>query len=354
MAQGVRTAFRIALFSAKPYDRRNFDRAVAAAAAASTERPVSFSIDYLDVGLKPSTALLAAGADAVCVFVNDDVGAATLRALHSVGVGVVLLRCAGFDRVDLSAARELGVSVMRVPRYSPAAIGEHAVALILALARRIPLAYTRVKQFNFSLEGLQGFDLCCRTVGIVGTGAIGRVAAQIVTGFGCEVLMYDPYPDKILEEHLSSFGRASYVALDKVLECSDIVSLHVPLSPATRHMIDAAAIAKMKTGVMVINTSRGGLLDTPAIVDALVSHKIGFLGIDVYENESDYFFEDRSQDVIADPCLARLITFPNVLVTGHQAFMTDEAMISIARVTLENALLAGSSHGHPNEVAFTD
>nr|AIW49869.1 mitochondrial D-lactate dehydrogenase [Mastigamoeba balamuthi] len=347
--QAVRTSFRIALFSAKPYDRRNFSREVSASTA-----QVGVTIDYHDVSLSPSTAQLATGADAVCIFVNDDGSAASLRALHAVGVRMVLLRCAGFDRVDLACARELEMPVMRVPRYSPAAIGEHAVALIMALTRRIPLAYNRVRQFNFSLEGLQGFDVCRKTVGIVGTGATGRVAAQIMTGFGSEVLMYDPFPDNALAARLSSFGRASYVPLNEVLERSDIISLHVPLSPATKHMIDAGTIAKMKTGVMLINTSRGGLLDTAAVVEALVSRKIGYLGIDVYENESEYFFEDRSQDMMADPLLARLVTFPNVVITAHQAFMTDEAMLSIARVTLENVetFLGGHAQGHANELAF--
>ena len=281
--------------------------------------------------MNEQTASLAAGFVAVCVFVNDRVGSATVAKLHSLGVRLIALRCAGYNNVDLTAAKEHAITVVRVPGYSPYAVAEHAIGLILALNRNLHRAYNRVREGNFALDGLLGFDLHGKIVGIIGTGKIGTVMAQILTGFGCPTLAFDPIPN----EKCRSLG-ARYVKLDELLAQSDIVTLHCPLTPENKHMIDARTLTKMKTGVMLINTSRGALLDTVAVIEALKNGKIGYLGLDVYEEEEQIFFEDRSGLIIPDDVFSRLLTFPNVIITGHQAFLTREALENIAAITVDN------------------
>ena len=310
---------KVAVFGTRSYDREFLG-------AANHSR---HELHFFEPHLNEQTAGLAAGFNAVCVFVNDQVGAATITALNSLGVRLIALRCAGYNNVDLSAAKKHGITVVRVPGYSPYAVAEHAIGLVLALDRKLHRASNRVREGNFALDGLLGFDLHGKTVGIIGTGKIGTVVAQILTGFGCPTLVFDPIPN----EKCRSLG-ARYVELEELLAQSDIVTLHCPLTPENKHMINAAAIAKMKTGVMLINTSRGALLDTVAVIEALKSGKIGYLGLDVYEEEEQIFFEDRSGLIIPDDVFARLLTFPNVIITGHQAFFTREALENIAAVTV--------------------
>ncbi|QDV58680.1 2-hydroxyacid dehydrogenase [Rosistilla oblonga] len=314
---------RIALFASKPYDRQFFDQA---------NREGEHEIVYIEARLSQQTSQLAEGFPAVCVFVNDLVDAQVLQQLHSGGTSVVALRSAGFNNVDLKTADALGIKVVRVPAYSPYSVAEHTVAMILGLNRQIPRAYNRVRDCNFSLEGLLGFDLHGKTFGLIGTGEIGRVVAKIMSGFGCRIVAYDPYPNQQWAED----SDVQYVELDALLEQSDVISLHCPLTPDTHHMIDAAAVQKMKPGVMLINTSRGAIVETQAVIDALKSSKIGSLGIDVYEEEDKLFFENLSGQVVQDDVFARLLTFPNVLITGHQAFFTKEALQQIAATTLQN------------------
>jgi D-lactate dehydrogenase len=292
---------------------------------------------------------LAAGCQAVCSFVNDRVDAAALQTLHDVGVRFIALRCAGFNHVDLAAAHALGIRIARVPEYSPYAVAEHAVALILSLNRKIPKAHARVREGNFTLDGLEGFDLHGKTVAVIGTGRIGQVLAQIMRGFGCEVLLVDLYPNE-------AFARdtgCTYVSLDEAYRRADIISLHVPLTPDTLHVIDPGAIARMKPGVMLINTGRGGLIDTKALIGGLKSGRIGAAGLDVYEEEAGIFFCDLSDAVIQDDLLARLMTFPNVLITAHQAFLTREALHNIAETTLANLTAFASGAAMANEVTTT-
>ena len=314
----------VAVFSTKPYDRRFLDAANAAAGG-------RHRFTYFEARLTRATAVLAKGAAAVCLFVNDQADEAVLGEFARAGVRLVALRSAGFNNVDLAAARRLGVTVARVPAYSPDAVAEHTVAMILSLNRAIHRAYARVREGNFALEGLLGFDLKGRIVGVVGTGRIGVAVARIMLGFGCRVLAHDLAPDPAC----AAMGVA-YVPLDELLAESDIVTLHCPLTPQTRHIIDAAAIGRMKRGAMLVNTSRGGLVDTRAAIDGLKSGAIGHLGLDVYEEEGDLFFQDLSGQVIQDDVFARLLTFPNVLVTGHQAFFTAEALTAIAETTVAN------------------
>jgi D-lactate dehydrogenase len=311
----------IAVFSTKPYDRHFLE-------AANAEAGGPHQLTFLEPRLSAETAVLAAGADAVCAFVNDLAQAPVLEALHAQGVRMLALRCAGFNNVDLAAARRLGIRVGRVPAYSPEAVAEHTVAMIMSLNRNIHRAHARVREGNFALDGLLGFDMKGRCVGVVGTGRIGAAFARIMQGFGCRVLAHDPFPDAGL--------AVAYVALDRLLAEADIVSLHCPLTPATRHMIDTAAVGRMKRGVMLINTSRGAIVDTRAVIQGLKTGAIGHLGLDVYEEEADLFFEDLSGQVLQDDVFARLLTFPNVLVTAHQAFFTEEALMAIARTTLDN------------------
>ena len=319
---GYRAVVRVAVFNAKPYDVDSLQAA---------NGPHAHELVFLEPRLSVATAPLAAGADAVCAFVNDDLGEAVLEHLHASGVRLVALRCAGFNQVDLLAAARLGITVARVPGYSPHAVAEHAVGLVLALNRKLHRAYNRVRENNFALTGLLGFDLHGRTVGVVGTGQIGAVFARIMLGFGCRVLAYDPAPDPACVA-----DGVEYVELARLFEQAEILSLHCPLTPQTHHLLDAAAVEQMRDGVMVINTSRGALVDTAAVIDGLKRGKIGFLGLDVYEEEADLFFEDLSDRVVGDDVFARLLTFPNVLITGHQAFFTGEALASIASTTLEN------------------
>lgn len=313
---------RIAIFSTKPYDRLFLD-------AANRDR--RHELVYLEPRLNLQTAVAADGAAAVCAFVNDELPRDVLQVLSGLGIRLVALRCAGFNNVDLVAARDLGITIARVPEYSPFAVAEHAVTLVLALNRKIHRAYARVREGNFALEGLLGFDLNGRTVGVVGTGRIGATFARIMTGFGCRVLAFDPSPDPGCE----AIG-VRYVGMPELLGSADIVSLHCPLTPQTRYLIDAAAVVAMRDGVMLINTSRGAVIDTRAVIDALKSGRIGSLGLDVYEEEADLFFEDLSDQVIQDDVFARLLSFPNVLITGHQAFFTTDAMQAIAETTMAN------------------
>jgi D-lactate dehydrogenase len=310
----------IRMFSTKPYDREGFE-------ASNREH----LLVYLDARLDASTVELASGADAVCVFVNDTVDASVLESLSSAGVRCVALRCAGYNNVDLAAAERFGVVVVHVPAYSPNAVAEHTLALILALNRRIHRAYNRVRDGNFALDGLVGFDLAGKTVGVVGTGRIGAIVARLLWHLRCRVLAVDPFHD----EHLLELG-VEYVGMDQLLVESDLISLNCPLTPQTHHLIDADAVAAMRPGVMLVNTGRGALVDTQAVVAGLKSGRIGSLALDVYEEEADLFFEDRSDEILDDDVFARLLTFPNVLITAHQAFLTHEALSAIAQTTLAN------------------
>jgi D-lactate dehydrogenase len=312
---------KVAVFSTKKYDRESL----------SWANDSHHELQFFEPHLNEQTASLAAGFDAACVFVNDQVDAATIEKLASAGVRLVALRCAGYNNVDLSAAKKNGFTVVRVPGYSPYAVAEHTIALMLALNRKLHRAYNRVREGNLSLEGLLGFDLHGKTVGIIGTGKIGTVVAQILNGFGCPILAFDPIPS----EKCRALG-ARYVGLNELLEQSDVVTLHCPLTPENKYMIGAEALKKMKRGVMLINTSRGALLDTVAVIEALKNGKIGYLGLDVYEEEEQIFFEDRSGLIIPDDVFARLLTFPNVIMTGHQAFFTREALENIAATTIDN------------------
>lgn len=299
--------------------------------------------------LTPATSYLAQGFEAVCVFVNDQVNRETLSSLASAGIRLVALCCAGFNQVDIKAASEFGITVMRVPAYSPYAVAEHAITLILALNRKVYKAYNRVREGNFELGGLLGFDLYGTTVGIIGTGKIGAITAKILQGFGCHILAYDVYKNSECE----GMG-VKYVALSDLLAQSEIISLHCPLTPETHHLINAAAIEKMKAGVMLINTSRGSLIDTKAVIAGLKSRKIGYLGLDVYEEESDLFFQDLSDEIIQDDVFERLLTFPNVLITAHQAFFTRNALKNIVDTTLENIESFAQGYPIPSHVVQLD
>lgn len=327
---------RVAVYSAKPYD-------VQFLTAANVGR--GHDLTFLEARLSVETAPLAAEADAVCAFVNDDLGAAVLEHLAGLGVRHIALRSAGFNHVDLRAAERLGIPVTRVPGYSPYAVAEHAVALLMALVRKTHRAYNRVREGNFSLVGLTGFDLHGKTVGVVGTGQIGAVFARIMLGFGCRVLAFDPFPS----DACRALG-VQYVELEELLAESHIVSLHLPVTPETRHLIDADRLALMRDGVTLINTSRGPLVDTLAVIEGLKSGKIGLLGLDVYEEEADLFFEDLSDRVLFDDVFTRLLTFPNVLITGHQAFFTVEALENIASTTIGNLTAAERGEPLPNRV----
>jgi D-lactate dehydrogenase len=299
------------------------------------------SLSYFEAHLSQDSAAMAARADAISAFVNDGLDHPTLQALAQGGTRLIALRCTGFNNVDLAAAGELGISVARVPAYSPSAIAEHTVALILSLNRHVHRAYARVREGNFSLDGLLGFDMRGRTVGIVGTGKIGMALARILNGFGCTLLATDPVPNV----ELTRLG-GRYVGLAELLAASDIVSLHCPLTAKTRHLIDATAIEQMKQGVMLINTSRGAVVDTRAVVAGLKTGKIGQLGLDVYEEEEGIFFDDHSEQLMQDDVFARLLTFPNVLITGHQAFFTADALTAIAETTIAN-ITAFADTGKP-------
>jgi D-lactate dehydrogenase len=313
---------RVTVFSTKHYDQ---DFLTAANAEHGHE------LRFLEARLSSESAALAQGSEAVCAFVNDDLGAQVLNELSGLGVRLVALRSAGFNNVDLQTASDLGLKIARVPAYSPHAVAEHTVALILALNRKIHRAYNRVREGNFALDGLLGFDLNGKTVGIVGTGKIGEIVAHILSGFGCELLGNDMAPNPACE----ALGM-QYVSREEMFARSDILTLHCPLTPDTLHMIRLETLPQLKRGVMLINTSRGAVVETRAVISGLKEGIIGSLGLDVYEEEADLFFEDLSNQVLHDDVFARLLTFPNVLITGHQAFFTREAMVNIAQTTMEN------------------
>lgn len=314
---------KVAFFSTKSYDRQSFEAA-----------NVNYNHDFkfFDIPLNSETAILAKGFPAVCMFVNDLADAATLDILAKQETRLLALRSAGFNTVDLKKAAEVGIKIVRVPAYSPHAVAELAVGLILMLNRKLYRAYNRVRDDNFTLDGLLGFDLYGCTVGIIGTGQIGMVFAEIMRGFGCSLLAYDPFPN----ERFESLGDARYVKLPELLSSSEIISLHCPLVPSTQYIINADTIGQMKPGVMLINTSRGGLIDTRAVIEGLKSHQIGYLGIDVYEEEESLFFQDWSDSVIQDDTFQLLQSFSNVVITAHQGFFTENALTSIANTTLSN------------------
>lgn len=329
---------RVAVFSTKKYDRQFFDRA---------NEQAGHELVFFEARLTPETSSLADGFEGICAFVNDQLDEEVLAVLADRGVKLIALRSAGFNHVDLKTATRLGLKVARVPAYSPFAVAEHTLALILALNRKIHRAYNRVREGNFSLDGLLGFDMHGRTVGIVGTGKIGTVFARLLGGFGCELLAYDPYPNDDCRE----LG-VEYVEIKELLRRSDIISLHCPLHPETHHLIDEASVEEMKDGVMLINTSRGGLVDTAAVISGLKSEKIGALGLDVYEEETELFFEDLSDRVIRDDIFARLLTFPNVIITGHQGFFTREALHNIAETTISNITAFETGEGTLHAVDY--
>lgn len=315
----------IAVFSTKPYDRVFLSRA-----NDCLEKP--HTLEFHEAQLSSSSCVLARGCDAVCCFVNDKLDATVLQNLAEQGVKLVALRCAGFNNVDLAAAKNAGIVVARVAEYSPHAVAEHALGLILMLNRHLHRAHYRVRENDYSLNGLLGFDLVNKTVAVIGTGTIGQVFAKLMKGVGCEVIAYDPQPAPSL-----AAAGVTYVALDDIWPNADIISLHCPLNQNTHHLVNPDSIAQMKDGVMLINTGRGGLIDTRAVIAGLKSKKIGYLGLDVYEEEASLFFEDKSNSLLQDDVFARLLTFPNVVITGHQAFFTREALTAIANITLTNA-----------------
>lgn len=327
---------KIAVFSTKTYDELFLKAA---------SRKMQHELHFLEPRLTEQTVSLASGFPAICAFVNDQLTAPVMEALAAGGTRLIALRCAGFNNVDLAAARRFGLTVVRVPAYSPHAVAEHSVGLMLALNRKINKAYTRVREGNFSLDGLLGFDLHGHTVGVIGTGKIGSIVAKIMSGFGCRVLAHDVHPNPEVEK----LG-ARYVKLPELYAQSDIITLHCPLMPETCHLINAEAVRQMKQGVMLINTSRGELIDTKAVIAGLKSGRIGHLGLDVYEEEADLFFEDLSTRIIQDDVFSRLLTFPNVIITGHQAFFTREALTNIAETTLGNVSDFEAGRPCPNEV----
>ena len=313
---------KIAFFDTKPYDKNSFDK---------YSESTGIEFKYYETKLNEDTVYLAHGFDGVCVFVNDTVNSSVIDKLSEMGVKVIALRCAGFNNVDMKYAFGK-IHVVRVPAYSPYAVAEHTMALLLTSIRRIHKAYNRSKEFNFSLNGLTGIDLYGKTVGIIGTGKIGKVFANICRGFGMKILAYDKFPDRSIED-----GEIiKYVSIDEIFADSDIISLHCPLNDETYHLIDENAIEKCKKGVIILNTSRGALVDAEALLEGIKSRKIGAACLDVYEEESDLFFEDNSGHIMEDDTLARLISMPNVIVTSHQAFLTEEALENIASTTVNN------------------
>ncbi|WP_339793838.1 2-hydroxyacid dehydrogenase [uncultured Imperialibacter sp.] len=311
---------KIVFFSTKSYDKEYFEKA-----------NKEFDFIFIEANLDPITAVVIPDGAVVCCFVNDAINEQVIEVLKSKKVRLIALRCAGFNQVNLEAAAKAGIKVVRVPAYSPHAVAEHAVALLLALNRKTHKAYNRVREGNFSLERMTGFDVFGKTVGVIGTGKIGATFASIMLGFGCRVIAYDPFPNTELTEK-----GIEYYPLNELLAQSDILSLHCPLTPETHHLIDEKALEHIKPGAFLINTSRGALIDTPATIDALKSRRLGALGIDVYEQEEHLFFQDFSDVIIDDDIISRLMTFPNVLITAHQAFLTSEALEQIALTTLQN------------------
>ncbi len=322
----IKTAF----FDTKPYDRIYFDR---------LKEEYGVEIEYFESKLSPKTAVMAKGAKAVVAFVNDDIGAETISVLKSIGVELIALRCAGYNNVDLTAAREL--TVVRVPEYSPHAVAEHTLALLLTLVRKTHKAYIRTRDFNFSLNGFVGFDLYGKTLGVIGTGKIGTAFIEICRGIGMNVIAYDPNPTQ---------GFLEYVSLEELFSRSDVISLHCPLTNATYHLINSFSLKMMKEKVFILNTSRGALIDTEALIEGIKSGKVGGAGLDVYEEESEFFYEDYSESILKDDVLSRLIMMPNVLVTSHQAFLTREALERIAEITLGNIKSFFNGEGAQNEI----
>ena len=325
---------RIILFSSQTYDRESF---------LAQPLPDGMQLQFQPARLNLDTVALADKHEVVCAFINDDLSTAVLEHLAAGGTRLIALRSAGYNHVDLAAAKRLGLTIVRVPAYSPHAVAEHAVALVLALNRRLHRAYNRTRDGDFSLHGLTGFDLVGKAVGVVGTGQIGATFAKIMAGFGCSLLAYDPYPNPQVE----ALG-ARYVDLPQLLAKAQIISLHCPLTADSKHLINAQSLAHMQPGAMLINTGRGGLVDTPALIEALKDGQLGYLGLDVYEEEAQLFFEDRSDLPLQDDVLARLLTFPNVIITAHQAFLTREALAAIAGTTLAN--IQAWANGQPQNL----
>lgn len=327
---------KVAIFSTYEFEKQTLK-------AANADR---HEIKFISASLNSDTAILASGYDAVVIFVNDDASASVLETLSNSGVKYIALRSAGFNNVDCDKARQLGFRMARVPAYSPYAVAEHAVTLMLALNRKIIKANNRVHEANFSLDGLTGFDMNGKTVGIMGTGQIGSVIARILYGFGCELLAFDEKENQEIKE---KFG-VRYVSRDELYQLSDIITLHLPLLPATHYLINAASISKMKPGVMIINTSRGGLVNTKDVVEGLKTGAIGYLGLDVYEEEAGLFFEDHSEEILQDDVISRLLSFKNVLITSHQGFLTDTALKNIAETTFENLNAFQNNEPCKNEI----
>lgn len=328
---------KILFYDTKSYDKDSFE-------SARLSEDFHVEVEYLKSDLVPRTAALAEGFEAVCAFVSSDVGAETLQILHEKGVRLVLLRCAGYNNVDLEKAKELGICVMRVPGYSPEAVAEHAMALALACNRRIYKAYNKVRENDFSLAGLMGFNFYEKTAGIVGTGKIGAAMARICRGFGMKVIAYDVYENPALKDFVT------YVSLDELLAQSDLISLHCPLMDSTYHLINIETIKKMKDGVLLVNTSRGALVKTEDLIEGIRMHKFSGVGLDVYEEETHNVFEDRSDEILEHSTTARLLSFPNVMITSHQGFFTKEALTAIAQTTLQNAKDFLEGKETPNEV----
>ncbi|MCD7810469.1 MAG: 2-hydroxyacid dehydrogenase [Ruminococcus sp.] len=324
---------KVAFFDTKQYDREWFDKL-----------DKSFEIKYFEEKLNPENADLAAGCDGAVAFVNDTINSRTIKILTENGVNVLAMRCAGYNNINFRAAHENNLKVLRVPVYSPYAVAEHTMALLLALNRKIHKAYNRTRDFNFSLNGLTGFDLHGKTMGVIGTGKIGQIFIKICQGFGMKVIAYDPYPIENPD--------FEYTELDTIYRESNAISLHCPLTRQNHHLLDSDAFMKMRSGVFIINTSRGGLIDSEALLDALKSHKVAGAGLDVYEEETELFFEDRSDTIVGDDILARLVSLPNVILTSHQAFLTEEALKNIAEITIAN--LEDYFAGRPlkNEVCY--
>lgn len=325
---------KVTFYDTKPYDRVWMD---------ALKAQYGLTVKYFDSKLNADTASLARGSDAVCVFVNDTVDAEVIEALAGYGIRILALRCAGFNNVDFKAAFGK-LHVVRVPAYSPYAVAEHAFALLLAVNRKVHRAYNRTRDFNFNINGLTGFDLHGKTAGVIGTGKIGRVFIDICRGFGMHVVAYDPYPAKDAD--------FEYVSCGELVRRADVISLHCPLTPETKHIIDEEALLNAKRGVTIINTSRGGLVDTAALLAAIKDGRVRGAGLDVYEEESEYFFEDLSNTIVQDDTLARLVSLPNVILTSHQAFLTDEALEKIAKVTLDNLRRFFDDGSLPNEICY--
>jgi len=325
---------KVAFFDTKPYDIPGFEKSI---------ENTGITIKFYEAKLCPDTVQLAEGYDAVCIFVNDTVDREVIDKLHVYGVKLIALRCAGYNNVDIKYCYGK-IHVVHVPDYSPYAVAEHTMALLLTLVRRTHKAYNRTREFNFSLNGFTGFDLHGKTVGIIGTGKIGTVFGNICRGFGMRTVAYDPFPKEN--------AGFEYLPLDELFEQSDIISLHCPLTAETKHMIDEHAIARMKKGVIIINTSRGGLIDTESLIEGIKERKIGGACLDVYEEEGDIFFNDLSGHIMDDDTLARLISMPNVIVTGHQAFLTEEALNNIAQTTVNNIISFFSSGTCENELCY--